>query len=126
MRMVRAYDSDSAKQLLPLLGSITSEMRERIRTLHRLEGLEVALRASKAPQERAHSETELANLQAELSTQRQALRHAEEELSALGCSASEDDDLTVLIPGEHGELSEGFAWRPGDSELRCLSAGSAA
>ena len=126
MRMARAYDSESAKQLLPLLGSITSEMRERIRTLRRLEALDVELRASKAPQARAQTETELANLQAELSTQRQALRHAEEELSSLGCSASADDDLTILIPGEHGDLSEGFAWSPGESELRCISADSAA
>ena len=126
MRMARAYDSVSAKQLLPLLGSITSEMRERMRTLRRLEGLEVALRANMASKSGAHTEAELSNLQAELSTQRQALRHAEEELSSLGCSASHDDELTVLIPGEDGELNEGFAWRPGDTELRCLSAGSAA
>lgn len=126
MRMAKTYDNESAKQLLPLLRSITREMHDRRRTIRRLEGREMALRASAGERGATLDHGEMERLGSDLATERQALRLAEMELDHLGCSVSEDEAITVLIPGSRGEFTDGFAWSLEENLLRPLSADSAA
>jgi len=108
--MKHAYDQTRAKQLIPLLQSITAEVAERTRSVRRLER---KLRAFGEDKDSA----EALNLRAELAEQRRELRHARTELEELGCTADDSDPRRVLIPGIRGEIDSGFRWDLGDTNV---------
>ena len=107
------YTPQRAEQLLPILRSIAREIGERTRAI---EGLEESLesptpargRSARAPQ----------GLSAELAHHRREFRFAKQELARFGCTLSEDRPLSILIPGEDGQLESGFTWTPVEDRLR--------
>ncbi len=104
-----SYDPERASALLPLLRSITAEIRERSEAAEAL-GREIAdLGTSRKARSRR------GDLEADLSVQRRELRVARRELERLGCTLDQDHPLRVLIPGEDG--NHGFAWNPRDERL---------
>lgn len=103
--MMNSYDRNRARQLVPLLKSITKEMDERLTRIRRLE----ALLESTENDQRARTSAEL-DLQAELATQRRELRLARKELERLGCVVDPAHPQRVLIPGSDGNIERGFRW----------------
>jgi hypothetical protein len=98
--MQKNYDHDLATKLVPLLRSITREMRERT---HAIEHLEAKLRdALRKPP--GTDPDGLAQVQAELATQKRELRHTRKDLERLGCVLDESHPLRVLIPGNRGDF----------------------
>jgi hypothetical protein len=97
------YDRSLAERLIPLLRSITREIRERTTAIERLDLL-LDAPASAQLLARQHE------LTARLVEHRRALRNAERELSGLGCILDEDHPLRVLIPGDDGEFDGGYAF----------------
>lgn len=113
------YDHHQASQLVPLLRSITREMRERT---HAVEHLEAKLRDAR----RAGPDSEaFLSVQAELSTQKRELRLARKELERLGCALDDSHPLRVLIPGQDGELRSGFEYTIGSNSVEPNGADSA-
>jgi hypothetical protein len=107
------YDRGRATRLLPLLNSITREIEERSAALAELE-------ARMSPSEGMPflAEDELHNLVAEAAMHRRELRHAKEELLALGCSIVGTEPITIRIPGHLGSERRSFVYRTGDPVLR--------
>jgi hypothetical protein len=105
------YDPERASALLPLLRSITAELRERSETIDALERELSTLGMSRRTRERR------GDLEGALSVQRRELRVAHRELERLGCQLDADHPLRVLIPGVDGDLDHGFAWSPLDERL---------
>jgi hypothetical protein len=104
-----AYDRQRAGRLVPLLRSISHEIRERSREI---QGLELRL----AELDADSAERDAGELQAQLAVHRRELRFAKKELDRLGCSIDESAPFRILIPGQDGELSHGYAWQPGDED----------
>lgn len=108
-----AYDRKEASNLLPLLRSVGREIRERSRTvgvlLHQLDD---ASRNERPLTDDGRS------LQADLAIERRELRLAKRELTRLGCTLDEDHPFRILIPGEKGNLIEGFTWKLDDTSIR--------
>lgn len=109
-----SYDPERASALLPLLRSITAEIRERSEAI---DALELELQGLGSTR---HAREHRGDLEAALSVQRRELRVAHRELERLGCALDEDHPLRVLIPGRDGELDHGFAWSPLDEKLESL------
>lgn len=109
-----SYDPERASSLLPLLRSITAEIRERSDAIDAFERELQDLGAPRRGQERR------GDIEAGLSVQRRELRVARRELERLGCELDQDHPLRVLIPGADGELDHGFAWSPIDEKLESL------
>lgn len=114
------YDQTQASKLVPLLRSITREMRERT---HAIEHLEAKVRdVSRAF---GKDSDELITVQAELSTQKRELRLTRKELERLGCALDEEHPLRVLIPGRTGDLRSGFEYHIGTNSVEPNGADSA-
>jgi hypothetical protein len=107
------YDRRRATELLPLLNAISREIVERSRALE-------ALEERMSPREGMPElgEAELANLVAEAAGHRRELRHAKEELEALGCSIVGTEPITIRIPGQLGKERRSFVYQTGDAVLR--------
>lgn len=104
-----SYDPERASALLPLLRSITAEIRERSEAAEAIGQAIQDLGTSRRARLRR------GELEADLSVQRRELRVARRELERLGCTLDQDHPLRVLIPGEDG--AHGFAWNPKDERL---------
>lgn len=100
----------SVSQIIPLLRSISRELRERTEAI---EALEERLEAFSSTR-RIH-EADVANIQAELMTQRRELRYAEQELERLGCSLDEKDGKRIVFQGQEGGFS--FSWNLDDTQF---------
>jgi hypothetical protein len=109
-----SYDPERASALLPLLRSITAEIRERSETIDLLELELQELGDSLRARERR------GEVEADLSIQRREIRVVRRELERLGCALDQDHPLRVLIPGADGALVHGFAWSPLDGKLESL------
>jgi hypothetical protein len=114
--MMATYDRDRATRLVPLLRSITREIRERTHAVEHLEARLMSHRNSGWPGE--------PQVRAELACHRRELRRAREELARLGCALDESHPLRVLIPGRDGKLRSGFEWT-GNGEVDVAKADSA-
>jgi len=109
-----SYDPERASALLPLLRSITAEIRERTETIDALESALQELGKTRRTRELR------GDAEAKLSIERREIRVARRELERLGCVLDEDHPLRVLIPGADGALDHGFAWSPLDEKLENL------
>lgn len=109
-----SYDPERASALLPLLRSITAEIRERSEAIDALERELQDLGRTRLGRERR------GDIEAALSVQRRELRVAHRDLERLGCALDEDHPFRVLIPGADGALDHGFAWSPLDEKLQSL------
>lgn len=100
--MNKTFARQDAERMMPLLRSIGREIRERTRTLARLEQ-ELAAR-SEAPlaRDRGEHDAETHALESQLSLHRRELRRVEKELARLGCDLDLDHPLRILIPGVGG------------------------
>lgn len=108
------YDRRTAERLIPLLRSITREIRERTTAIDRIDLL-LDAPASEVVLARQHE------LTARLVEHRRMLRNAERELAGLGCILDEDHPLRVLIPGDDGEFDGGYAFDALSGALESLS-----
>jgi hypothetical protein len=108
----RSYDPERASALLPLLRSITAEIRERSDAIEALGQAIADLGTARRTRARR------SELEADLSVQRREMRVARRELERLGCTLDEDHPLRVLIPGE--DRAHGFAWNPKDERLEAF------
>lgn len=110
--MKKSYDRENAKKLLPLLQSITAEIRDRLASIGELDG-----KVASMPEDNLET-TRYLNLLAELATQRRELRLAKKECERLGCVLEEGEPTRIYIPGSNGNLETGFRWQAGDSTIR--------
>lgn len=111
------YDREQAERLVPLLRSITREIRERSELIDRMD------RAI----DRERGDTRSGNASrwtVRLVEHRRALREAERELQELGCALDEDHPFRVLIPGSNGAYERGFAYDGSSGELRAITVGA--
>ena len=108
--MKRAYNKDRARQLIPLLGSITQEISERVHEALIIQGRLTKLESNPVSDE-------FMNLKAKLAIHRREIRQSARELSRLGCVMDEEDPGQIRIPGTDGEFAHGFQF---DSDSRCL------
>lgn len=106
--MSKSYDRDTAALLIPLLMGICNEISERSASAHRVK------RSIRTLESAAEGEPgaieDLLNLRAELANHRREIRHAREEIEALGCAFDESRSQRVLIPDENGNRTNGYAW----------------
>lgn len=107
------YDRSRAERLIPLLASITREIRERNGELDRLE------RAREADPSGWKSRLEL-----RVRELHQELRRSEREIALLGCMLDREHPLRVLIPGGAGRFEGGFAFDGLSGALEALPATS--
>lgn len=107
----KIYDARHAQALVPLLRSITSEIKEREAAIDRG-------RASLQVAKSGMSASERSQLEAELSVHKHERRLALRELERLGCMLDLDHPLRVLIPASATRASERFAWSPEDATIR--------
>ena len=98
------YDERHAIRLVPLLRSIMHEVCERSTALAQLEShLErLARRQEKGPK--------FYDLRAQLAVHRRELRLTKKELTRLGCVLNGNHPTLVHIPGNNGELDDGYTW----------------
>lgn len=115
-----SYDRTHAKQLLPLLESIATEIRERQVVARRLEKRLEGLR------DLPDQEGLLLNLKADLAEQRRELRQSRAELERLGCQEGQDHGRLFLIPGIDGTIESGFRWEMGQDTVHRNQADSSA
>ena len=106
------YDRERATALLPLLNSITAELRERTAELERIEALLARAEAGKRVRASVH------DLVASAATHRREIRLARTELERLGCSIVGTEPITIRIPGQSGSRRHSFVYQSGDAILR--------
>ena len=115
--MVKRMKLAQAKALLPLLKSISSEVRERRSKKDRLEVLRKQLfHASK----RISPEGFICSLQdveAEIHAQRRGIESALKELESLGLEVPSIEPMVIYIPGESAGNEVIFYWEEGESRL---------
>lgn len=111
-----SYDRNAAENLVPLLQSIASELRDRRFAIKRLDH---AIQSSTPESDRT------LNLQADRANHRKEMRLALKEITRLGCSVAREHPLRVLIPGRSGEF-DGFVWDTGETTVQAMTADSAA
>lgn len=104
--MMRSYDRNAARDLVPLLESITRELNERRHEARLTEAAISRLRR------RGGSSATLSDLRAVLATHNREIRLALAELERLGCTVDLEGPFRVLIPGVDGSLAGGYAWDP--------------
>lgn len=112
------YDRQLAMRLIPILRSITREIRERTRGI---DDLESRLNSASAQAGQDGRSIDPFEIQPALANHRRQLRLAKQELARLGCILDEDHPLRILIPGEDGTISGGFAWDAVDDSLQSSS-----
>ena len=112
------YDQARAHRLVPLLRSITRELRERNAAI---ETLEATIDQLKNTAERRGKRANLGELKSELASNRREARLARQELERLGCSLDLDHPLRVLIPGSDGQLEHGYLWDPAEGTLEAAA-----
>lgn len=95
----------TARRTLPLVRSIASEVRDRVRAIAVLES-QLESRGS-----RAHDDT--LDLGARLSTARRELRLAEKELQRLGWAVERSEPMRLVYGGEEGDAD--LTWQPEDT-----------
>ncbi|MEZ5989307.1 MAG: DUF2203 family protein [Planctomycetota bacterium] len=107
---------DEARSLLPLLKSISDEVRERRKDQSRLEGLLSDLRVATLTTPEG-MDMAVQDVEAELAQVRFELRRALHELEELGLEVPSLKPLVIYIPG----MAEGkeviFYWEEGDPAL---------
>jgi hypothetical protein len=115
------YDRDLATRLIPLLEVLVGEFLDRTqavrslrRELHNVLGPDGHLPETQ-PERREASE-----MRARLSTQLRECRLVTDELEALDCVFDHRRRM-VRIPGESGNLEDGFEWYLGSSEVISVS-----
>ena len=111
----KTYNRRHATQLLPLLGAIGREIRERSETLA---ALEERIERLEAQGTNPAVEDEIHRLVAEAAAHRRGIRQAKAELDRLGCSVVGTAPLTFRIPGRVGEAKQSFVWQTGDPVLK--------
>ncbi|MBI5362781.1 MAG: DUF2203 family protein, partial [Planctomycetes bacterium] len=109
------YDREKAERLVPLLRSITREIRERSEVIERLDR---AIGGARGDARAGHA----ARWELRLVEHRRSLRDAERELEELGCTLDEDHPLRILIPGSNGAFERGFAFDGSSGEPRAIAA----
>ena len=108
--MKKAYEPERAEKLVPLLISISREIRERGHAIQVLEGKSKKRKGKGDPVDPA--------TEARLATERRELRLALRELARLGCVLDELHPFRILIPGKAGDLLGGYQWELGDETVR--------
>ena len=103
-----------ARALVPLLRSISNEIRERRLALSRLETLrhELAVKSSSITNEGFI--TAIQDLDAAISSQRRGIETALKELERLGLQVPSIRPLVVHIPGRTARGDVVFSWEEGD------------
>ena len=114
--MKRAYDRDRARQLIPLLGSITQEISDRVHEALIIQGRLAKLEGNPIGDE-------FMNLKAKLAVHRRELRHSAKELDRLGCVMDEEEPGQIRIPGSDGDFEHGFQFDSGSRSLRRVQPG---
>ena len=114
--MKRAYDRDRARKLIPLLGSITQEINERVHEARILQGRLAKIEGGPVCDE-------FMNLKAKLAVHRRELRHSAKELDRLGCVMDEEEPGQIRIPGSDGDFEHGFQFDSGSRSLRRVQPG---
>lgn len=124
--MKKAYDRTTARQLVPLLESITREVVDRLHEVRIFQG-KLALLEQRSLDGNGGSEKsgECIELRAALSNHRREIRLAMKELERLGCVVDEHNPLLIFIPGSDGNIDHGFQWDPADPTLRRAATGTA-
>jgi len=112
------YDQVRANRLVPLLRSITRELRERNEAI---DSLEVTIEQLKDTARRRSKQAQLTQLESELAIQRREARLVRTELEKLGCALDMDHPMRVLIPGSDGYLEHGYQWDPAEGTLETLA-----
>jgi len=100
--MKKAYERHVAEQIQPLIQSIAQELDDRfgaVRTLER------SLRRTSRP---GGDEERTAITVAALADQRREVRHATDELLALGCEVETGPCTLVRLPGPDGSFESGY------------------
>lgn len=118
--MNKAYDTQHAQQLVPLLESIVREVADRLHEIRILESRIGRIEAEAGEQ----ASSEFFDLKASLATHRREIRLATRELERLGCVVDGRHPLRIIIPGSDGNLDHGFQWDPSDPMLRRVSTGT--
>jgi len=117
--MKKAYDRIRAKQLVPLLQSVSRELAERLHEIRIIQGRLAVLERT------GEGSAELLDLKASLSTHLREVRTIARELKRLGCVLDGNRPGRILIPGIDGDVAHGFAWDLTDPLLRRVSTGAA-
>jgi len=120
--MKKAYDRTTARQLVPLLESITREVVDRLHEVRIFQGKLALLEQGKSGA--AAKGDEYIELRAALSNHRREIRLAMQELERLGCVVDEHNPLVIFIPGSDGNIDHGFQWDPSDPTLRRATTGT--
>ena len=124
--MKKAYDRTTARQLVPLLKSITREVVERLHEVRIFQGRLALLEQGKSDGRQSDAmSAEYLDLRAALSNHRREIRLAMKELERLGCVVDEHNPLLIFIPGTDGNIDHGFQWDPADPRLRRATTGTA-
>ena len=110
--MKRAYQRLEAQRLRPLLEAIAREIEERTAAIERLD------RAGRRQGNKGMDPRSRAENTAQLANHKRELRHAIEELEALGCTVDPAEPLTVLVPGPDGSLENGFELHLGETAAK--------
>jgi len=121
--MKKAYDRTTARQLVPLLESITREVVDRLHEVRIFQGKLSLLEQGKSGA--VAKGDEYIELRAALSNHRREIRLAMKELERLGCVVDEHNPLLIFIPGSDGNIDHGFQWDPADPTLRRATTGTA-
>ncbi len=121
--MKKAYDRTTARQLVPLLESITKEVLERLHEVRIFQGRLALLEQDNPGGEKG---VDYLEVRAALSNHRREIRLAMKELERLGCVVDEHNPLLIFIPGSDGNIDHGFQWDPSDPTLRRSTTGTAA
>ena len=122
--MKKAYDRTTARQLVPLLESITREVVDRLHEVRIFQGKLALLEQGKSVG--GTRSEEYLDLRAALSNHRREIRLAMRELERLGCVVDEHNPLLIFIPGSDGNIDHGFQWDPSDPTLRRATTGTVA
>ena len=124
--MKKAYDRTTARQLVPLLESITREVVDRLHEVRLLQGkLALLEQENQRVGLSAEKSGEFLELRAVVANHRRQIRLAMKELERLGCVVDEDNPLLIFIPGTDGNIDHGFQWDPSDPTLRRAATGTA-
>ncbi|MAE28351.1 MAG: DUF2203 family protein [Planctomycetota bacterium] len=105
------YDQQDASRLIPLLNSIMQEISDRIQAIALTEA---NLREMDKDEKAGRPGQALA---AALMNHRRELRQCRKEINRLGCVFDEDQPYRILIPGNDGQLSGGYAWQTGEASI---------
>ena len=116
------YDREVATRLIPLLEVLVGEYLDRARSVRSLRRqLSLYLDPEGRLPEHQPERGTASELRACLSTQLREFRLVTEELESLSCEFDTRRRM-VRIPGESGNLEDGFEWYMGSSDVISLGA----